>query len=135
MIVRPLCTSDLPALYNLFARVTAPLVHGIPAMEEEFCAAFRATPPHLRAPVVLVGDERGSAVGLLRAGLFKAVPDRWAHAANGDGMLFGPFILPRELAAGESLLHAGLSYLRERGVTKAYAFDHIEGAGAPFYNA
>ena len=62
--IRPLDPQDrqtLCRLYALYRSVTAPLVHGFPATEEEF-SAFVRQQPHLRSAATLAADLEGAPV-------------------------------------------------------------------------
>jgi ribosomal protein S18 acetylase RimI-like enzyme len=134
MHVRPLENSDLPLLHRLYCAVTGPLPHGFSACLEEFAAALRNHPAHLRRSMTQVAVSGGEPVAFARAGLAEPVPDRWMLSEEGQGLLFGPIFAPERAEAGAALLAAARKHLRERGVKKISAFDPIESVGMPFYN-
>src|SRR5579862_177550 len=137
MYIRRAEPADIGELFRLYTNATARLVHGFAATEEEFTRALQAAPRHLRAHEFLVASSRAGGWplhGFVRAGIFRQVSDRWSFAANGHGLLFGPFCDLEVGTASDALLDAAQRWIAARSGSRCFAFDPVEAASVPFYN-
>jgi ribosomal protein S18 acetylase RimI-like enzyme len=125
---------DLNVLYRLFRSLTSSLPHGFPPELEEFALSFMGIPINHQVSQTLVAEENGEIVGFARVGKYAHVPDRWTLAREGEGLIFGPMVLPERRMAGMELLYAAEQFLNRHRSRLHLAFDPVESVTIPYYN-
>jgi ribosomal protein S18 acetylase RimI-like enzyme len=133
MSVRPLHRNDLEELFHVYCEVTRPVVHGFPPSLVEFSQAILGPPRHLNDSTVLVYDPGDGPVAFARLGRYSPI-GQWSLAAEGHGLLLGPFFAAPHAAAAAALIDEAAALLRDRQAPLTHAFDPVEAAGVPFYN-
>lgn len=133
MRTRPLDPADLPALHARFCSGVRALPHGLPPTAQEFAEALMRRPATMTGSRVLVADAGSGPLGFAICGRNR-VTNRWTLAAEGTGVLLGPFIGTGDATAGEALVAACDEAVFERGARLTHAFDPSSAVALPFYN-